>query len=152
MNEIRTPYLIQRMKRRSLDYTTDSKGVDRCFRMDYMGSSEFECGALPKALKLMRSCCEKAKVLPFTAGGLPFHFVGAPSRLEAAKQVFEDQLGPRKLRFKESTYIDTNFDPKNKYSKCECWWAIDTDAGMMPWAVFVKPEDAQKWLELAYPS
>jgi hypothetical protein len=45
------PSLIQRVRYRKNDLR---KGIDAFFEFDYMGSSEFEWGALPKSLKLMR--------------------------------------------------------------------------------------------------
>ena len=46
------PYLIQRMRQRK--EPIDAKGVDAITSFDYMGSAEFEWGALPDALKGMR--------------------------------------------------------------------------------------------------
>jgi hypothetical protein len=46
---MRTPYLIQRMIRRK--DPIKNPWLNNLYRMDYMGSSEFEWGALPKSLK-----------------------------------------------------------------------------------------------------
>jgi len=47
---IKQPYLIQKVKRRSYNEYDDKKGLDYNFEMDYMGSAEYEFGALPKSL------------------------------------------------------------------------------------------------------
>ena len=46
------PYLIQRIMIRQ-QVAENESGVDKHFSFDYMGSSEFEFGALSKALKAM---------------------------------------------------------------------------------------------------
>jgi len=50
---IETPYLIQRAKWRH-KMNLEKKGIDQIIEFDYMGSSEFEWGALPKSLKRIR--------------------------------------------------------------------------------------------------
>jgi len=45
-----TPYLIQRMIKQK--DPQENPTIDQLYKMDYMGSSEFEWGALPKSLKL----------------------------------------------------------------------------------------------------
>ena len=45
------PYLIQRGKFESRDF---KEGIDSILKFDYMGSSEFEWGALPKSLQAIR--------------------------------------------------------------------------------------------------
>lgn len=45
-------YLVQRMKRVDRDYKT---GLDSLFELDYMGSAEFEYGAVPASLKRIRA-------------------------------------------------------------------------------------------------
>lgn len=47
------PYLVQRMEER--EGPNDRKGVEAFFCMNYMGSAEFEFGALPNALRRIRA-------------------------------------------------------------------------------------------------
>jgi len=51
--EFRKPYLIQRAKIRDISNLNKS-GIDQVLQMDYMGSAEFEFGALPNSLKHIR--------------------------------------------------------------------------------------------------
>lgn len=46
-----TPYLVQRAK---FNDRTDKRGIDNILQFDYMGSAEFEFGALPKSLENIR--------------------------------------------------------------------------------------------------
>ena len=46
-----TPYLIQQAK---FSDRSDRKGIDSILAFDYMGSAEFEFGALPQSLKRIR--------------------------------------------------------------------------------------------------
>lgn len=46
-------YLIQRAKFRN-NVNTNKSGIDSILEFDYMGSSEFEWGALPKSLAIIR--------------------------------------------------------------------------------------------------
>lgn len=48
---MKTPYLIQRAKFQD----RDKNGIDGLLSFDYMGSAEFEFGALPKSLERIRN-------------------------------------------------------------------------------------------------
>lgn len=58
-----TPYLVQRMNYRK--NPVDEFSFDGLFNLDYMGSSEFEWGALPKALRKMRDNIDGYEVVVF---------------------------------------------------------------------------------------
>ena len=49
--KLKNPYLIQRMMRRK--DICKNPSLDQLYQMDYMGSAEFEFGALPKSLKIL---------------------------------------------------------------------------------------------------
>jgi hypothetical protein len=130
---LKLPSLIQRMARRRQD-REDSKGVDKLFELDYMGSAEFEFGAINKALKAMRAAKNsKWRVRPIMALNMTCYHVGNPDDLSTAMQLFEDQLKPRDQRqgyTKEWTYIyETYFpDPKRRHlGPYHGWWAVDED-------------------------
>lgn len=58
---MKKPYLVQRILKK--DYSAPGKkGVDALFSFDYMGSAEFEFGALPQALKRMREHAKDLKI------------------------------------------------------------------------------------------
>ena len=136
------PYLIQRM---NAEVCQGRNGVDRYFRLDYMGSSEFEWGAIPEALRRLRAAV-KAEWSPVAikSGEHVAYFVGPVEAVEAARTIFADQLGPEAMRFKEGTRIESSYNPREKYGKFDAWWAID--AAPAPWAIFKSEIHADQWL------
>src|SRR5690349_6592813 len=89
------PYLIQRVHRRKTRDTNAKGEIDAVFSFDYMGSSEFEFGALPKALKAMREAKIKAveEIFDPTSEKRCF-MVGASEAKDVATALFIDQLKP----------------------------------------------------------
>lgn len=57
-----SPYLIQRVVRKRSEFN-NSGSIDDNFKMSYMGSAEFEFGALPKSLKHACSELDSYKVV-----------------------------------------------------------------------------------------
>jgi len=146
------PFLIQRVKRRS-HVSEHSKGFDRIFELDYMGSSEFEFGTIPKALKAMRAAKDDTWIIrTITVGKDTAYFVGPADRLNAATQVFEDNLkatwSERKFRHKEVTYIYESYHPvKGKnFNLFDAWWAVDE--GLAPFFLFKNKEHAKELMAL----
>ena len=149
------PYLVQRVQRNLYPASVTAKGVDHFFTFDYMGSSEFEWGALPNALKAMRACSTviskpiidrmsrpDAVVVSATA-----HYVG-PEECEAdAMAFFSDQLKPagsRVARLKEHSGLCDSYTGLNVYNRSVIgWWAL-TDA---PWILFKREVDATQWVK-----
>jgi len=167
-------WLVQRLEKKNFP-TEGVKGVDGIVRFDYMGSSEFEWGALPKALKSMREVAEISteKIVlqklehvvrrPSTKSGAQSketckaYFVGPASHAEQAKELFVSELtGENKKRLKEPTYIQyaylgrdsfgTSVDDSH-YSRYIGWWVID---GQPPWVLFKDEAVAREWMKLAY--
>lgn len=140
------PYLIQRV----MIHPRDRKGIDGYFSFDYMGSSEFEWGALPKALSSMR---EHAGVYPDKPvrikdeKGRVIWYVGPEDTLEMARELFIDQsYGTRGWILKERTNMSYAYDSRSGVSGHLIpvgWWAIDQD---WPWLLFVKKEHAGEWI------
>lgn len=128
---VRLPSLIQRMERRRED-RKESKGVDALFSLDYMGSAEFEFGAIPKALKSMRAAKNESWIIrTIQARACVAYYVGSPESFNTAVQFFEDQVKPREERkghTKEWTYIYETYhpDPKRHHlGPYHGWWAVD---------------------------
>jgi len=142
------PYLIQRVRRRS-QVAEHQKGFDRIFELDYMGSSEFEFGTIPKALKAMRANkSDEWKVRSITVGKDTAYFYGAPDMIGIATQVFEDQLketwSERKFKFKEITYIYESYHPvKGKnFNLYDAWWALAES----PFFLFKNKKHAEEFI------
>jgi len=147
------PHLIQRINYQPTPGS--GKGIDAHFKWDYMGSAEFEFGALGKALKLMRTAKDKTWVVQ-TIRSIVWDqeafYVGELDGRAMAEAILTDGLNPfsrRKLRFKESTMIEESYEiePSNKGSRVfDGWWAIDATPEWVPFAFFKKPEHATVFL------
>ena len=94
---VKLPRLIQRISAREKP-CYDAKGdIDRLFKFDYMGSSEFEWGALPRALKQMREQktkdwkVERIRVKLQTID-VDAYFVGRPDTSEVAEALLRSEL------------------------------------------------------------
>lgn len=145
----RTPYLIQRVDLNK--YPKDEAvGVDAFFRFDYMGSAEFEYGALHKALKAMRAEASSYPPDPVKIedeNGRVIWFVGPESRLDCARGIFADQsYDKREIRLKERTNMAYAYQPERDGDGERApvgWRAIDQEN---PWLLFTEKEHASAWL------
>ena len=152
------PSLVQRVIRRDRPEMT---GIDKFFEFDFMGSAEFEFGALGKALKQMRESYAdnpqlwSVEIIRFSApkAGVDktceIFFVGPRSMLIDAAALFTDQLLPIQSRVghtKELTFIrDTYFPESAKFPKqVSAWWALDS---AFPFVLCRKCENAKLWLD-----
>lgn len=158
---MRTPFFVQRINRRKSANET-SKGVDRHFLFDYMGSAEFEFGGLlQEALRRMREGLDRLQILqtPTPAEGVKrLWFLGEPEYLPQAVALLEDQLGRQKAHLKERTHMRESLITPGvgAWGQHDAWWALDTESvlnvagvgdGDRPWLIFVQKADAQQWLK-----
>lgn len=131
------PFLVQRI-------SYEENGIDKRFFLDYMGSAEFEFGAIPKAFKKMRAIenCKIKRMKKNLPEGMILWYVGTEQEFEDACAFIEDQVeGKKQFRTKEPTYLDKLGSPDGE--TCDGWWALDLDR---PWAVFRKKNMAKDWL------
>ena len=164
---IRTPFLIQRICREQ--HNTDKGSLDDCFEWDYMGSSEFEWGALPRAIFTLRAHDENKELtcMDITSRGGPDQpdytctFVGPVSLLHEAAATFDEDLGRSPARHrKEGTYIRKTYEGAQGYGHFVGWLALSNN-GRLPsvpdmlklkvretksWAIFRKREHAEMFL------
>lgn len=144
--------LVQRLIRRG-KVRDQSKGVDRYFSFDYMGSSEFEFGALPRALKAMRSMAGSPAIKRIEVDDHVAWFVGREEDLGVAREFFLNQLGPvrDRHRFQENPRIARAYGVDRRWSTepydVTGWWALDT---CEPFALFMRKSDAKVWLKHGY--
>lgn len=153
-------WLVQRLERN--DYASpDAKGIDRVFRMDYMGSAEFEFGELPKTLKKMREATESEIVLQKIEHAMrdekgkkithKAYFVGPATLSKVAQEFFTSELtGENKKRLKEPTFIQHAYQEtseKSHYRRYVGWWVLDDES---PWAILKTDELAREWKRLVY--
>lgn len=132
--KIYQPYLVQRAKVK--DDVRHTKRISENIETDYMGSAEFEFGALPKSLRAIHADLplyhiiqvkeiKNDKNMPLIVWSkIPFE--NLPEYVEHLKQM---RLG--KLRLKESTHFDQDW-AKNytrpEWRITDFWWDLDNDA------------------------
>lgn len=132
MSQLKFPYLIQRAEINSpLADETDrlSQAVD----FDYMGSAEFEFGALPKSFRRIEALADnwKCRLVPeITENEVPLRVYSAFTDEEF--EIYKGYLlGLRAGNSRGQTKERTDFDPKNsytgKYGKTNFWWDITND-------------------------
>jgi hypothetical protein len=163
-------YLVQRVKTKPIQRTPKHllpdpipTSIDYFFEMDYMGSSEFEWGALPESLKRMRAATMVAEPKRLkVAGKYLCWYVGPEDEYTLAKMLFIDQLALSGdfARLKERTCIRDNFvdlgspatvggvalpskfaKTRDDYNWYDAWWAIEKT-----FAIFKTKVDAETWL------
>ena len=130
-------YLIQRLRKRqypSDDLSDDLIGIDRVVSYDYMGSAEFEFGALGKAVKGMRDVVEELEIRTLREGGYDLYLVSVPDAVREAIGAFADQVGPCKMRLKEMTHLRACLEGHEWGKHLIGWWAIDGKPS--PWCLF----------------
>jgi hypothetical protein len=143
---MKKPYLIQRATIRPEVKDTDIKGIDSLLSFDYMGSAEFEFGALPAGLRVSCALFDQLKV--HRVDDIRQHGAGARLRLickledvEYLTDFWTQQIiKPYGSGLKELTYMECAVTTTSSLKdKANCWW--DLDNGW--WAVF-GAENAQK--------
>jgi len=119
------PYLIQRAKFEK----REGKGIDTLLGFDYMGSSEFEWGALPKALKRTRENEKDYVQFEFTFENFedkPIMILCKETDKEELPKILA-QLADRELRLKEYCDLDAYLKGNKDYRTSDFWWDIEND-------------------------
>lgn len=130
-------YLVQRMTSRT-GTPNPARGFDGYFELDYMGSSEFEWGAIPKALKSMRRVNSRVEPQDVIISGRVYriYFVGAPGVSNNARDFELWASGDeRKPAFfgKEWTHLPEILSgSKASWIDTDAWWSIEDDVA---WAL-----------------
>lgn len=103
--------------------------LDDCFTFEYMGSSEFEFGTLPRSIYGMRKFDQKTGLESngFQHGDTHFYYLGPTARLpEAVKLVTEELDGTGTHRRKEPTHMLRRIKrkPGETWPRCDSWLAV----------------------------
>lgn len=116
-------YLVQRLSPRT--YGT-GKGFDTHFKMEYMGSSEFEWGALPDSLKAMRATDLQITGLPLDA--VTVYFVAAKTNTTLHDDFMDWATNPKRPFWsKDATYLDELIEgARREYVDTIGWWDVDS--------------------------
>lgn len=123
------PYCIQRAK--FDNNRPDKKGIDRLLQFDYMGSAEFEFGALPASLKRVRKDLNNYIMFDYSFKKFPSVSVTVYCKKEQYDFIGDilEELSEGKLRLKEYCDLRGYVNPKKEhsYNRNDFWWDIDQD-------------------------
>lgn len=105
------------------------QGFDSAFEFDYMGSAEFEFGALPKSLRRIVANKYAPVATEYrTANDQSLFIVSRKEQVEEVKALLPALIA-NKHRLKEPTYLDRVFAERQSRSvkNPDLWWDIDND-------------------------
>lgn len=125
-------YLVQRLQQRDR-LLVGASGFDRAFACEYMGSAEFEWGALPDSLKRMRSAGRKLVVHEgeVSRGGVsvPVFIVGHRKDVAAIPERLTEWMTEPYPYGKERTHFPEQVDgTANEWeARTHAWWALNED-------------------------
>lgn len=120
-------YLVQRLDRRDAGMT----GFDARFGCQYMGSSEFEWGAIPDSLKRIRA----ARKLVIHEGEVTRKGITRTVYVVGGKKAVADiparltaWMADERPRSKEWTYFPEYVDgTRSEYENADAWWGLNED-------------------------
>lgn len=124
------PYLIQRAKFITEDESTTSrKGIDKLLGFDYMGSAEFEFGALPKSLKRIRADHKDYIQFQYSFKKHPTKVLTVLCKKNEYNEVCAilEELALNKIRLKERCDLPKFLQGKSDTWDNDFWWDIDND-------------------------
>jgi hypothetical protein len=118
-------YLVQRMTSRD----TGRPGFDGYFALDYMGSAEFEWGAIPDSLKAIRA---NRKIVTRKATAVrhgvsrEVWFVGGAKDVEHAIAKLNEWLADERPHSKELSYFPEQVEgvAREWQTSIDAWWAL----------------------------
>lgn len=122
-------YLIQRGKFQRRDF---KQGIDSILSFDYMGSSEFEFGALGKSLKRVRDLAKDYIILELSLNDKKPKNITVVCKKEDANEIPDIliKLSKEKIFLKERCDFYNYIYPETKYaskSNTDFWWDIEND-------------------------
>ena len=132
-----TIYHIQRMKK---PYNSNGEGLDKYFRMDYMGSAEFEFGALPASLKRVRKHLNEYAVYDLPDIDKRLRVFCKSEDLPMIEEFVKiNATNNYEPRLKELTCLTHVLEGEGYNKDTTGWWDIDND-----WFMTIGQEDITK--------
>lgn len=123
---MRTPYLIQRG---NIFHPLVDDRLSKAVNLDYMGSAEFEFGALPKSLRALQASIDRIslttepRILDGERSLRVLHTFSPDEYEQYLAHLLQLRAG--KLHTKESTWFDVDHPTRFKALRCDFWWDID---------------------------
>lgn len=115
-------YLLQRGNFEDRDY---KKGIDSIVSFQYMGSSEFEWGALPESLSRIRDMIDQYIYMPVPMGDKTIMVFCKKDRVDEIKP-YLISLANNDMHLKEYSDFNSYIKP-SKYDNCRTnfWWDLE---------------------------
>ena len=137
-------YLIQRLEHRT--NPEGRKGVDKYVIHDYMGSAEFEFGAIPATWKQFRNNSQDLVRTSIQLPGLSFLCISHKSISKEELTYSLQLLLDDKVRVKENTYLPERLARKGtSYRNTVAWLRVGENYAPLLWTV--SPELCKKLCE-----
>jgi hypothetical protein len=103
------------------------KGIDSIVEFDYMGSSEFEYGALPESLNKIRENISEYAYLDVPLKGKVISVCCKDSQ-KSEILTYLTELSDSKFRLQEYSDFDTYINPSQYFkSNTDFWWDIQNN-------------------------
>lgn len=124
-------WLVQRLSANT-DPSSTAVGLDRSFRLDFMGASEYEWGTPNRSLKAIRALgFAEIRPVEITRGAetRTVYFVGSATSFDQAIASFGAWFKAACLSNKEVSYFDSAFERTTKAHQEDvvAWWAFDAN-------------------------
>ena len=132
-DQMKAPYLIQRAEIQT-PLAEPNTRLSQAVSFEYMGSAEFEFGALPNSFRAIEALAAdwKCRLVPeITEDGSPLRVYSAFTAEEFDEYVaFLKRLRDPNGRcyLKEASHFDEGHRQRWKYSRTNFWWDIDNHA------------------------
>jgi hypothetical protein len=127
---VQPPYLIQRAE--IIKPLVDpNERISNAVKFEYMGSAEFEFGALPESLRAIHALGDKwnrRTVNEIKEGEASLRVYSAfnDEEFEEYKQLLLGLRDPKsRVYTKESTYFEEGRKETSKYVRTDFWWDLD---------------------------
>lgn len=122
MKEKVVPYLVQRCR---FEKREKMSGIDAILSFDYMGSAEFEFGALPKSLRAIREEIDRYVYFDVTIIDGKVVTVFCRSEMKDKMKDIIDGLASNNFRLKERCDLDVWMNDEKSFFISDCWWDIE---------------------------
>ena len=129
---MKTPYLIQRGTIRRPLANFNGLPLSKVIDFDYMGSAEFEYGAVPKAFREFRKNkqdCNMEVVYSIERDGKPlrmFYYLSNEEAEQYKEFLFNLRSGDKGIRLEEPSYFRFEDDGR-KFVNTDFWWDIENN-------------------------
>lgn len=141
------PYLVQRLKHH--EPRGNQNNIGRYFDFDYMGSAEFEFGAIPNAKKaLLAMTPEEFEPVEITEGAHKAWYVGPKAHMEMVRVWFREELANDYTGMKERSNLKGAYTAPNQWSP-NGWFCVDGgwQEGLQVWGLFTTESYARDFVK-----